>query len=369
MRNVIILGITGSIGTTALRGCINNKESVSIIGVSCHTNVRQAVEICIQNDIPNLCVTSYAYFDSVPGLRIWTDLDLMLKELHADVVLNGISGSAGLQASIDTIDAGSDLALANKESVVLGGKLLFKYADEHKSRIIPVDSEHSAIDELIRTNKIENTSRLIITASGGPFLNTPEDELDSIVPSVAVKHPTWNMGPKISIDSSTLANKGLEVIEAHFLFGFDTQNIEVVIHPQSIVHSMIRTVSGQVYAQMSPPDMTFPIMRALLDGKFTKPVGADLDFINLNLTFRAIDFNQFPFVKDAFFCAREEGLYPMVYNIADEIAVSDYMSGKIKYTGIYNFVKNALELQWNDSISDIHDIVPMLEEIRKRITV
>lgn len=369
MRSVVILGLTGSIGTTALNGCNNNKESVKIVGASCHHNVQKALDLCVKNNISNLCITDSNNIVNSNSVKIWSDLRQMLESLNADVVLNGISGSAGLEASLDVIESGSELALANKESIVLGGKWFFNYAKKNNVKIVPVDSEHSAIDELIQTNGIDNTSSLIITASGGPFLNTPKEELDNITPEVAIKHPTWNMGPKISIDSSTLANKGLEVIEAHYLFGFDAKNIEVVVHPQSIVHSMIRTTSGQVYAQMSPPDMTFPIMRALLDKKFAKPVGQALDFTKLNLTFQSLDTNQFPFVKDAFECIKKEGVYPIIYNIADEKAVEAFISGKIKYSQIHNVVSKALDMNWNYKIDKIHDVIPVLQDVSNRIVV
>ncbi|MCF0262798.1 MAG: 1-deoxy-D-xylulose-5-phosphate reductoisomerase, partial [Sphaerochaetaceae bacterium] len=230
--------------------------------------------------------------------------------------------------------------------------------------IIPVDSEHSAIDELILNCKKENVDKLVITASGGPFKYKKLEELDDITPEQAANHPTWKMGPKISIDSSTLANKGLEVIEAHYLFGFDADHIQVVIHPQSVVHSMVRTLSGQVYAQMSPPDMVFPIMRALLWPTVDRQVGQALDFTNLDLTFRALDENRFPFVTDAFDCVRLEGSYPIVYNTANEIAVSDFIKGKILYTQIQKTVHEILQKDWSFKPTNLQDILDVQSKVQ-----
>ena len=361
MRTVTILGITGSIGTTALRGISDFKDRIRIYAASCNSRVSEALEICRKNSIQNLCITSddrsFKDGQTIEGVRIWKNLRDMLSEVPSDMVLNGIAGSPGLVASFWAIEAGSDLALANKESVILGGNLLFEKAEKHAVKIIPVDSEHSAIDELILDCGRNNVEKLVITASGGPFRDRPLEELDQITPEQAANHPTWNMGPKISIDSSTLANKGLEVIEAHYLFGFDADHIEVVIHPQSIVHSMVRTNSGQVYAQMSLPDMVFPIMRALLWPTVDRQVGKALDFSNLDLTFRKLDPVRFPFVTDAFECVRLEGSYPIVYNTANEVAVELFRNGQIRYTQIHDTVRKTLDLDWSFIPGNLEDIL------------
>lgn len=362
-RRIIILGITGSIGTTALRGCKIFQENIEIVGASCHNKVEDAIRLCIENNIPNLCITGKTVFDAPKQIKIWTNLAEMLQELNADMVLNGIAGSPGLKASFDVIDSHSNLALANKESVILGGYILFDYAKKNGVQIIPVDSEHSALDELIIAHKNETVEKLVITASGGPFRDKDPKTLSSITPQQAIKHPTWNMGPKISIDSSTLANKGLEVIEAHYLFGFDASHIEVVIHPQSVVHSMIRTASGQVYAQMSPPDMVFPIMRALMWPHVDRQVGSALDFTNLDLTFRKLNPKQFPFVTSAFECVRLEGSYPIAYNAANELAVKAFMENKILYTQIYDKVKEVLDKDWSYEPKNLEDILNINQAI------
>lgn len=351
MKKVVILGITGSIGQTALRG-ISRCSDLAIVGATYHNRPFNAPYPTLKTN----------------GER--KQIEDFIRAAQPDIVLNGISGSRGLEASIAAIDSGCPvLALANKETIVLGGKLFLDYASSKKVTVIPVDSEHSAIDELLITNKVENTDKLIITASGGPFLNTDSAELEKVSPEQAVKHPTWNMGPKISIDSATLANKGLEVIEASFLFGFKPSDIEVVIHPQSIVHSMIRTKSGQIYAQMSPPDMVFPIMRALLERNVTYSVGQVLDFISLDLNFRKLDSERFPFVDCAFRCAESRGFAPSVFNIADEVAVQAFISGKIKFTEIYKVVEKALNLDWGVFPSSVLDIPSIVPEIQQKVAV
>lgn len=367
MKTVAILGITGSIGSTALRGISSDCSSLKIVAASAHSNIDKALDICRKFNIPNLCITSDKKCILCNDINIYYDLNQMLSEVRPQMVLNGIGGSAGLSASVISIENGCKLALANKETVVLGGKAFFDYVKKLDSVVIPVDSEHSALDELINVHGKENVSKLVITASGGPFLNTPLSDLIDVKPQTAAKHPTWNMGAKISIDSSTLANKGLEVIEAHFLFGFNADDIEVVIHPQSIIHSMVRTTGGQVYAQMSPPDMVFPIMRALLERDFTSPVGIPLNFDNLDLSFRKLDTQRFPFVSDAFECVRKEGIYPIIYNIADEVAVDAFMNGRIGFLQIHDVVRNALDQDWSYSVSDVHDIVEITSEIKQRI--
>ena len=371
MRNVTILGITGSIGSTALRGISEFGDRIIIKAASCNSRAEEALSLCRKNGIPNLCITSdipgYRDGQNIGGTRIWTDLRLMLNQVHSDMVLNGIAGSPGLVASFMAMEAGSDLALANKESVVLGGDILFREAEKHGIKIIPVDSEHSAIDELILDCGKNNVEKLVITASGGPFRNRPLGELDQITPEQAASHPTWNMGPKISIDSSTLANKGLEVIEAHYLFGFDADHIEVVIHPQSVVHSMVRTRSGQVYAQMSPPDMVFPIMRALLWPEIDRQVGLPLDFSNLDLSFRKLDPVRFPFVTDAFECVRLEGSYPIAYNTADEVAVDRFRKGRISYTQIHDTVRKTLDLDWSAKPGNLEDILETQNQVIRKM--
>ncbi len=281
----------------------------------------------------------------------------MLQSLEADIVLNAIAGFDGLYASICALECGFDLALANKESVVCGGSFLFSIAKTHQCSIIPVDSEHSAIAELIKGHPRKTINSLILTASGGPFRTLEKDKFSSITVEQALAHPTWKMGKKISIDSATLANKALEVIEASYLFGFDHSHIEVVIHPQSIVHSMIRTIDGAVYAQLGNPDMTLPIINALSEGQ--KNLVTPLDFTNLHLDFSKPDFARFPLLELAFTILQRKGSTALAFNAADEVAVAAFLDKRISYPKMIEVVQRTLDQSWEEEIESLDQILKL----------
>lgn len=334
MRSAIILGATGSIGNTALKAIRDKRLPIIIKGLVANSSAEKLATWGAEFNAPTLLMKDHTR----------ADLKAFLINNKADIVLNGIAGADGLFASLASIEAGSDLALANKESIVMGGDFLFSYAKEHQVKIIPVDSEHSAIYHLMANLK-EKPSHLIITASGGPFLH--QKDTSTVTPSEAIKHPTWKMGPKISIDSATLANKGLEVIEAGFLFSMPADKIEVTIHPQSIVHSMIQMDSGPIYAQLSPPDMTYPIISALDDEHFPlEDIVKRLDFSALTLNFSAWDRNQFPLLSLAYQVLERKGSYPIAFNAADEVAVQSFISGQIGFNQINEIVQRTLESDW-----------------------
>ncbi len=301
MRKVLILGATGSIGTTALAYIREHKDQFKVKGLVANKSKQALLKLADEFNAPYLLMSECAE----------EALASFIKANDADIVLNGIAGYKGLYATIKTLESGKDLALANKESVVMGSGLIFKLAKDNNAKIIPVDSEHSAIYHLLQGKKAE---KLIITASGGPFRDRLN--LDDVTVEEALRHPTWKMGKKITIDSATLANKGLEVIEASLLFGFKGDDIEVVVHRQSIVHSMIYTRSGAIYAQMSPPDMTHPIITALsddheaIDGAVNK-----LDFANLTLTFEKPDYDRFPLLRLAYIALERGGSYPIALHM------------------------------------------------------
>ncbi|MBS7379147.1 MAG: 1-deoxy-D-xylulose-5-phosphate reductoisomerase, partial [Sphaerochaetaceae bacterium] len=249
---MVILGATGSIGTTCLNYLRNSNPGFLLVGATAKRSREKLESIGKEFNCPVLLT------DPIET----SSLSSFLLSPKPDIVLNAVSGADGLFASVTAIDCGIDLALSNKESVVMGGSWIFSYAEKKNVKIIPVDSEHSAIYNLLKGHEAQS---LVITASGGPFVDRMD--LDNVTVSEALNHPTWKMGKKITIDSATLANKGLEVIEASFLFDMEAKDIEVTVHRQSIVHSLIRTKEGAVYAQLSPPDMTLPIVSALSDGK------------------------------------------------------------------------------------------------------
>lgn len=342
MRKAVILGATGSIGTTALRAIDEKKLDIEVAALVAFSSEAKLKTLSDKYHCP--------YFLNTSNER----LDNFLDSIEADVALNGIAGASGLYASLSALRHGYDLALANKESVVMGGAFLFAEAARLGRKIIPVDSEHSAIYNLLKDGR--NVSSLVITASGGPFLR--RIDTSSVTVEEAANHPTWKMGRKISIDSATLANKGLEVIEAAYLFGFHAEEIEVVIHPQSVVHSMIRTKEGALYAQLSLPDMTLPILSALNDGFATlENIVAPLSFDNLSLSFEKWDEKQFPLLKAAYSALSAKGSYPIAFNAANEVAVFAFCNGEIKFNDIAKVVLKTLEADFAKSCSSYEEIM------------
>ena len=306
-----------------------NNPGFIVVGLTAHKNVEKLTLLGKEFNCPTLIT------DPIED----SGLEEFFEATHPDIVLNAIAGADGLFATVTAINSGIDIALSNKESVVMGGTWIFKEAEKRNVRIIPVDSEHSAIYNLLKGHK---ASSLVITASGGPFVDRMD--LDNVTVEEALNHPTWKMGKKITIDSSTLANKGLEVIEASFLFGFKPEDIEVTVHRQSVVHSMVRTKEGAVYAQMSPPDMTLPIISALSDGKIElEDVVSPLSFTNLKLTFEKPDTLRFPLLDLAYKALMVDGSATIAYNAADEVAVNAFMEGIIPYSKISEIVKKTIE--------------------------
>ena len=329
MRRVIILGATGSIGTTALDYIRKHRDQFSVEGIVANTSRDRLVSLSEEFSCRYLLMTEHNE----------SALDSFLLDIDSDIVLNGIAGSKGLYATVKSLESGKDVALANKESVVMGGQLISELAKKLGRRIIPVDSEHSAIYHLLVHRNIR---KLIITASGGPFIDRKNTE--GITLSDALRHPTWKMGRKISIDSATLANKGLEVIEASHLFGFGADDIDVVVHRQSVVHSMVYAEDGAIYAAMSPPDMTHPIITALSDDHIhLSDVVQPLDFSNMTLTFEKPDMDQFPLLALAYMALRKGGSYPIAYNAADEVAVNAFIEGTIPFSRIPSVVSSVME--------------------------
>ncbi|MBI9093779.1 MAG: 1-deoxy-D-xylulose-5-phosphate reductoisomerase [Sphaerochaeta sp.] len=361
-KRVVILGCTGSIGTTAIQAIRDKKMAISVVGLSAHSNEEALVSLARELCCPSICLTG-SKPSKHSGLSVFNSLSDMLSTLEADIVLNGIAGFAGLEASVLSLQQGFDLALANKESIVCGGSYLFDFAKAHNSKIIAVDSEHSALAELVQGQSPEHIESLILTGSGGPFRNLPADQFAHITVEQALAHPTWKMGKKISVDSATLANKALEVIEASYLFGLPAEKIEVVIHPQSIVHSMIRTCDGAVYAQMGMPDMTLPIVNALVDNG--KNLVRPLDFTKLSLTFEKPDYQRFPLLALAFSILKRKGSAALAFNAADEVAVYTFLDGRCTYPQMIRAIEKTLEKSWDRAPSSFAETLALDREARE----
>ncbi len=361
-KRIVILGCTGSIGTTAIEAIRDKKMDVTVVGLSAHSNEEALASLAREFSCTSVCLTGRKPKNNF-GLILFDSLSDLLSSLDADIVLNGIAGFAGLEASLLSLEQGFDLALANKESIVCGGSYLFDYAKAHHSKIIPVDSEHSALVELVKDRTPDQVESLILTGSGGPFRNLPADQFTQITVEQALAHPTWKMGKKISVDSATLANKALEVIEASYLFNLPAEKIEVVIHPQSIVHSMIRTVDGAVYAQMGIPDMTLPIVNALVENGLS--LVRPLDFTNLSLTFEKPDYQRFPLLALAFSILQRKGSAALAFNAADEVAVYTFLDGKCSYPQMIRAIEKTLESPWDHAPSSFEETLALDREARE----
>ncbi|KPG85374.1 1-deoxy-D-xylulose-5-phosphate reductoisomerase [Frigoribacterium sp. RIT-PI-h] len=329
MRRITILGSTGSIGVQALDVVRAHPDLFEVVGLSAGSD-RQGV-------------AAQAAEFGVEHTALGTDESVQLvRDVQADVVLNGITGSVGLAPTLAALDSGASLALANKESLIVGGDLVTQRAAP--GQIVPVDSEHSAIAQALRSGTDREVRRLVLTASGGPFRGRTRDSLADVTPREALAHPTWDMGLVVTTNSSTLVNKGLEVIEAHLLFDVDYDHIDVTVHPQSIVHSMVEFVDGSTIAQASPPDMRLPISLGLAWPDRVDGVGVPLDWTRASTwTFEPLDEQAFPAVRLAKQVGRAGGTYPAVFNAANEQAVLAFHAGRVGYLDILDVVEAVVD--------------------------
>jgi 1-deoxy-D-xylulose-5-phosphate reductoisomerase len=329
MRKVVILGSTGSIGTQALDVIRSNPERFDVVGLAAGTN-REALE-------------AQAAAFGVDDIALGADeAEELVRDVDADVVLNGITGSVGLGPTLAALQAGRTLALANKESLIVGGEHVTAAAAP--GQIVPVDSEHSAIAQALRAGQSREVRRLVLTASGGPFRGRSRESLASVTPQEALAHPTWDMGLVVTTNSSTLVNKGLEVIEAHLLFDVPYERIDVTVHPQSIVHSMVEFFDGSTIAQASPPDMRLPISLGLDWPNRVSGVGKPLDWTTSHAwSFEPLDNEAFPAVRLAKQVGQAGATYPAVFNAANEQAVAAFHAGKIGYLDIVTIVGRVVD--------------------------
>jgi 1-deoxy-D-xylulose-5-phosphate reductoisomerase len=343
-KRIAILGVTGSIGKNTLDVIRRGSGDFEVALLSSHTNAAALKEL--GREFPGaILALSGPVAPENAGSSFFGPGGLLraIAEAEADITVNGISGAAGLSPSLAAIESASDLALANKETVVMAGPLVFARAREKNVKILPVDSEHSAIFHLLEAHGADRVEEILLTASGGPFRKMSLEAMKNVSAKDALAHPTWNMGPKITIDSASLANKGLEVIEAARLFNLPPEKITVLIHPQSVVHSLVRMKDGAVYAQLSRPDMRLPIHEALYWPEARpSPFGA-LDFRGLSLDFEAPDTERFPMLGLAYEAARRGGIYPCVYNGANEAAAAAFLEGRIGFLDIPRIVEYVLK--------------------------
>ena len=352
-KKVVLLGATGSIGGSTLRVLRAHTDKLELVGVAASSSHHELAAICREFNVANAVLSNEAAYAEAKAANAFpanTQLgcgESALIELstlpEADIVLVAVVGACGLKPTLAAIEAGKDIALANKELLVLGGAFVIEAAQRKGVRLLPTDSEHNAIFQCIEGHPQQHLDKLILTASGGQFRDAPLESLVNVTPADATQHPNWSMGPKITVDSATMANKGLELIEAHWLFGLEPDRLEVVIHPQSIVHSFAQFIDGSILAQLSPPSMTFAIQHCLLYPDRAPGVDATTDFRNaFQLDFKAPDFERFPCLQLAYDAMRTGGSAPAIFNAANEIAVERFLAHDLAYLDIPRVIDQTL---------------------------
>lgn len=356
MKKILVLGCTGSIGTSTLDIINNTPEDFCVCGLQAHSNKDQLSKLSSTYKCSSLLSSEDNSQEAFQKL---------IDESKPDIVVNGIAGAAGLLPSKIVLENGIDLALANKETIVMAGPLIKELARDKGAKLLPVDSEHSAIFNLTQRIGMNNISKIVITASGGPFRTFTKEQLENVTLEQALKHPTWNMGKKITIDSSTLANKGLEVIEAAFLFDVSADQIDVVVHPQSLIHSLVRTNDGELYAQISEPDMKHPILCALNWPENKSTYMEPFDLFDHTMTFFRPRMNDFPLLSYAFECVKSGKCYPIAFNAANEVAVHAFIDKKIPYPAISRIVRSVLDYDWNTNLNSFETVFEADKKARK----
>ncbi|MFV7444486.1 1-deoxy-D-xylulose-5-phosphate reductoisomerase [Acinetobacter pittii] len=377
-QSVCILGVTGSIGQSTLKILNQHPDKYSVFAISAHSRISELVDICKQFQ-PKVVVVPKQKIDELAALfvknelqniEILTDQEGLVSiasHPNVDVVMAAIVGAAGLLPTLAAVKAGKRVLLANKEALVMSGEIMMQAARDHQALLLPVDSEHNAIFQSLPHNYLEaerngqpqqGVSRILLTASGGPFLNHSLEQLEKVTPAQACKHPNWSMGQKISVDSATLMNKGLELIEACHLFSISEHFVTVVVHPQSIIHSMVQYVDGSTLAQMGNPDMCTPIAHALAWPERLQTSVPALDlFEHSQLNFQAPDIQKFPALDLARQAMRAGGLAPTILNAANEVAVAAFLNQQIGFTNIPQVVEHTLQKLENSVADNIESIL------------
>ncbi len=375
-KRVVLLGATGSIGENTLRVIAAHPDRLELVGVAARSNWEKLASIARTFGVPHAALYDEAAHRAArdagafgPGTRLHGSLDGLVELAtlpEADIVLVAVVGTTGLQPALAAIRARKTLALASKEILVLAGRFVMEEARRHGATLLPVDSEHNAVFQCIQGHATSGVSRIILTASGGAFRDWPVERLSRVTPADATKHPNWSMGPKITVDSSTLANKGLELIEARWLFGLQPEQCTAVIHPQSIAHCLVEFTDGVMLAQLCPPSMTFPIQHALLYPNRARGVETALDFTRLlNLEFRPADETRYPLLRLAKESMVAGGVASGVYNAANEVAVASFLDGKTPYLAIPAVVEHTLALTRNFEPTSLEEVLAADAEARR----
>lgn len=368
-KRIVLLGATGSIGENTLRVLAAHRERLDLVGIAARANHRRLAEIARQFGVRHVGVFEDGAFaearDDMSAFPAGTHLHGGLSGLielaqlpEADLVLVAVVGTAGLRPALAAIAARKTLALASKEILVMAGKFVMAAARANGVQLMPVDSEHNAVFQCLEGRNSSEVSRIVLTASGGAFRELPLVALGRVSPEDALKHPNWSMGPKITVDSATLANKGLELIEAQWLFGLRADQCQAVLHPQSIVHCLVQFADGAMLAQLAPPSMTFPIQHALLHPERVQGVAAPLDLDRLfSLDFRPVDEKRYPCLALARSTMMAGGVAPAVFNAANEVAVSAFLAGRVPFLAIPELIDNTLQGTSNFEPADLDAVL------------
>jgi 1-deoxy-D-xylulose 5-phosphate reductoisomerase len=376
---VVLLGATGSIGENTLRVIAAHSDKLELIAIAARSNWQKLAAIAAEFRVPTVALYDEAACDEARrsdafarGTRILGGIEGLVELARipeADTVLVAVVGTTGLRPALAAIEAGKTLALASKEILVLAGKFVIAAARKHGVKLLPVDSEHNAVFQCLQGHPSAGVSRIVLTASGGAFRDWPVEKLAHVTPADALKHPNWAMGPKITVDSATLANKGLELIEAQQLFGLRADQCDAVIHPQSIVHCLVEFTDGAMLTQLCPPSMTFPIQHALLHPARAPGVDAPLDLQKrLSLEFRPIDETRFPMLALAKQTMRAGGTAPAIYNAANEVAVAAFLEEKIPFLAIPRIVEETLAKISHNDPDDLDTVLALDLDARRQAT-
>ena len=377
-KRVVILGATGSIGESALKVARDIPERMEIVGLAANSNAEKLAAAANETRAQSVCLVDETKIDALQRALTYKPRIFAgqkgLREIacltNAEMVLVAIVGTGGLRPALAAIEAGKDLAVASKEILVMAGEIVMREARDNDVRVLPVDSEHNAIFQCLEGKKSLDVRRIILTASGGPFRETPRKDFNSIIPEQALKHPTWNMGPKITIDSATLFNKGLEMIEAHWLFGVEMKRVEVVIHPQSIVHSMVEFADGSTLAQLSYSNMCFPIQYAVTWPDRVPNTLPPLDFSKLSsLEFFTPRYDDFPALNLARRAGETGGTLPAVMNAANEVAVAGFLDRQVRFPDIWQIVEEVMNRHRPVAHPDLDAILQADQWARKEAQV
>lgn len=370
-KKLVLLGATGSIGDNTLKVIRKHPDKIELIGISAHQQVEKLFAIAEEFKVPLACLSKASKEKVNPpsNTQLLADSN-SLEELaaleEADIVVVAVVGAAGLLPTLSALRAGKDVVLANKESLVVGGEIVIETAKEYGARIIPADSEHNAVFQCIQGQEERTIESIILTASGGPFRELPVDQLANVTIEQALRHPNWSMGKKITVDSATMANKGLELIEARWLFDVAPEQLEVVIHPTSLVHAIVRFVDGCCLAQMTPTSMTFALQNAIFFPERHKGVEPSLDFSQpLDLSFSPPSLDRYPCLRLAIESMKQAGSAPLIFNAANEIAVDAFLRNRIGFLDIPRIIETTLDNSNYITTNSVDDLLSLDAEIRQ----